>query len=30
MHVSMERNDDVLTVTVDGRLDGANVAAFEE
>ena len=26
----MERNDDVLTVTVDGRLDGANVAAFEE
>ena len=26
----MERNDDVLTVAVDGRLDGANVTAFEE
>ena len=30
MHVAMQRNDGVLTVTLDGRLDGANVTAFQE
>ena len=30
MHVATKRKDGVLTVTLDGRLDGANVTAFQE
>ena len=30
MHVATQRNDGVLTVTLDGRLDGAHVTEFQE